>query len=201
MYIKIIKPAMDFMIGIVLFLMTLPIVAVVFLILLFVNGGKPLFIQKRPGKNCRIFKIYKFKTMNDKKDDEGNFLPDSERLTMIGKFVRKTSIDELLQLINVIKGDMSLVGPRPLLIDYLPIYNEEQKKRHNVKPGITGLAQINGRNSISWKEKFELDVKYVESVSFLMDVKIIFQTISYVFVREGITKEGYATSDAFNGNN
>jgi lipopolysaccharide/colanic/teichoic acid biosynthesis glycosyltransferase len=185
-------------------IMGLLILSPVFLIittgLFFANQRKPFFFQLRPGKNNRIFKIIKFKTMNDKLDSEGNLLSDSERLTKIGKFVRKTSIDEIPQLINVLKGDMSLIGPRPLLIQYLPLYNEIQKKRHDAKPGITGWAQINGRNAISWSEKFELDVWYVNNCSFVLDCKIIAITIKKVFISEGISAIDNVTMDEFKGN-
>tara|TARA_Y100000817_G_scaffold267996_1_gene224865 strand:- start:41 stop:511 length:471 start_codon:yes stop_codon:yes gene_type:complete len=154
----------------------------------------------RPGKNERIFKIIKFKTMNDRKDANGNLLADEERLTKIGAFVRKTSLDEIPQLLNVIKGDMSLIGPRPLLVQYLPLYNDFQRQRHLIRPGITGWAQINGRNAISWNQKFEYDVWYVKNYSFLLDLKIVFLTIKKVFVREGISQEGTATMEVFKGN-
>ncbi|MDX1428381.1 MAG: sugar transferase, partial [Salegentibacter mishustinae] len=162
---------------------------------------KPFFFQKRPGKNGRIFNIIKFKTMTDEKDENGNLLPDEKRLTAVGKFVRKTSIDEIPQLINVLKGNMSLIGPRPLLPQYLPLYSERQRKRHDVKPGITGWAQVNGRNAISWTKKFEYDVWYVENLSFGLDVRIIFKTIKKVLVSEGINTANMATTEAFNGKN
>jgi lipopolysaccharide/colanic/teichoic acid biosynthesis glycosyltransferase len=162
--------------------------------------NNPFFIQERPGKNEKIFKLIKFKTMNDKTDENGKLLPDKERLTKIGKIIRSLSLDELPQLINVLKGNMSLVGPRPLLIKYLPLYNERQRKRHNVKPGITGWAQVNGRNNISWEEKFELDVEYVENVCFLFDMKILWMTILKVIKREGINSISTATMYPFTGN-
>lgn len=165
------------------------------------NSGTPFFVQRRPGKHGKIFKIIKFKTMNDRRDPEGNLLPDSERLTPIGAFVRKTSLDEIPQLLNVIKGDMSLIGPRPLLPRYLDLYNDFQRRRNEVKPGITGWAQVNGRNSISWEKKFELDVWYVDHLSFLLDMKILLLTVKKVFISEGINEEGQATAQAFNGNN
>ncbi|GAA4151399.1 sugar transferase [Chryseobacterium ginsenosidimutans] len=168
--------------------------------LAFVNNGKPFFFQKRPGKNGIIFSIIKFKTMNDKKDSDGNFLSDAERVTPIGMFVRKTSLDEIPQLLNVIKGDMSLIGPRPLLVRYLPMYNEHQSRRHELKPGITGWAQVNGRNAISWKQKFDFDVWYVDNLSFVVDLKIIFLTIKKVFLKEGISADGHATTEPFKGN-
>lgn len=164
------------------------------------NNRRPFFVQSRPGKGKKIFKIIKFKTMNDKRDGEGNLLPDAERLTFIGKLIRKTSLDEIPQLINVIKGDMSLVGPRPLLTQYLPLYNDTQKRRHEVRPGITGWAQVNGRNAISWKQKFEYDVWYVDHVSFALDLKILLLTIKKVFVSEGIAQKGQATAEPFKGN-
>ncbi|MGG7035416.1 MAG: sugar transferase [Flavobacterium sp.] len=199
MYKNYFKRLFDFtasLLGLVLFS---PIFAIVTIGLYFANQGKPFFFQKRPGKDERIFSIVKFKTMNDKKDAEGNLLPDAERLTQIGSFVRKTSLDEIPQLINVLKGDMSLIGPRPLLIQYLPLYNETQKRRHEVRPGITGWAQVNGRNAISWKQKFEYDVWYVENVNLMLDIKILFLTVKKVFVGEGISQEGQATMEAFKG--
>ena len=165
--------------------------------LYFANNGKPFFFQKRPGKGEKLFKIIKFKTMNDKKDDNGNLLPDSERLTSIGSFVRKTSFDEIPQLINVVKGDMSLIGPRPLLPDYLPFYSRIQKKRHNMKPGITGWAQVNGRNSVSWDDKFEMDVWYVEHASFGLDLKIFFMTFVKIFKTSDISANEHATMPRF----
>lgn len=170
--------------------------------LYFVNkGGGAFFMQERPGKDGKIFKVIKFKTMTDERDATGNLLPDSDRLTKVGRFVRSTSIDELPQLINVLKGDMALIGPRPLLVQYLPLYSKEQACRHDVRPGITGWAQCNGRNAISWTKKFELDVWYVDHCSFLLDVKILFLTIKKVFVREGISQEGQTTMEYFTGNN
>lgn len=166
----------------------------------FANRGKVFFLQARPGKNNRIFTIIKFKTMNDLKDKNGELLPDEKRLTAIGNFVRKASLDEIPQLINVLKGDMSLIGPRPLLVQYLPLYNEHQKRRHEVRPGITGWAQINGRNAISWQEKFDYDVWYVDHLSFFLDVKIVLLTLKKVFIREGISAAGQATASAFTGN-
>lgn len=201
MYKNLIKRAGDFIIALIGILILSPIFIIVVVGLYFANNGKPFFFQSRPGKDGRVFKIIKFKTMNDKKDAEGNLLSDAERLTPIGAFVRKTSLDEIPQLINVLKGDMSLIGPRPLLVQYLPLYNEFQKRRHEVRPGITGWAQVNGRNAISWDQKFKYDVWYVEHVSFLLDMKIFFLTIKKVFVREGISAEGQATMEAFKGNN
>lgn len=200
MYINFLKPLLDLIISLFGILILSLVFVLVILVLFFVNNGKVFFIQDRPGKNGRIFKIVKFKTMSDARDEKGNLLPDAERLTFVGRIIRKASLDEMPQLINVLKGDMSLVGPRPLLPEYLPLYNSFQKRRHEVKPGITGWAQINGRNAITWQEKFELDVWYVENVSFWLDVKIIFLTIKKVLFSEGINAEGEATIIAFKGN-
>jgi lipopolysaccharide/colanic/teichoic acid biosynthesis glycosyltransferase len=178
-----------------------PVLVLITSFLFLANRGKPFFKQARPGKNEKIFKVIKFKTMNDKRDSEGNFLPDEQRLTSIGKIIRKASLDELPQLLNVLKGDMSLVGPRPLLIEYLPLYNQTQKRRHEVKPGITGWAQVNGRNTISWEQKFAYDVWYVDNISFSLDIKIIFMTIMKVFKSEGISQQGQATMEFFKGSN
>lgn len=201
MYKNYLKRFFDFVAAFFGLLLLSPVFMVVTIGLFFANQGKPFFFQSRPGKGERIFKIVKFKTMNDKKDQSGNLLPDAERLTKIGSFVRKTSLDEIPQLINVLKGDMSLVGPRPLRTYYLPLYNETQKRRHQVRPGITGWAQINGRNAISWTKKFEYDVWYVDHISLWLDIKILFLTIKKVFVREGISKEGHVTTEPFNGYN
>lgn len=201
MYKNFLKRVFDFLAAFIGFLLLSPIFIFVVVGLFFANQGKPFFFQERPGKGNRVFKIIKFKTMNDRKDANGSLLSDAERLTPIGAFVRKTSLDEIPQLLNVIKGDMSLVGPRPLRTHYLPLYNKEQIRRHDVRPGITGWAQVNGRNAISWKKKFELDVYYVDNLSLLFDIKILFLTIKKVFIREGISKEGQVTTEAFNGNN
>lgn len=200
MYKNYLKRLFDFLAALFGLILLSPIFLVVMIGLYFANQGKPFFFQPRPGKGERIFKIIKFKTMNDKKDQSGNLLSDAERLTKIGSFVRKTSLDEIPQLINVLKGDMSLVGPRPLLIQYLPLYNETQKRRHQVRPGITGWAQVNGRNAISWQQKFEYDVWYVDHISLRLDIKILFLTIKKVFVREGISQDGQATAEVFKGN-
>ncbi|MBC8046650.1 MAG: sugar transferase [Fimbriimonadaceae bacterium] len=178
-----------------------PFIIITTAILLVINKGKPFFTQIRPGKNAHIFSIIKFKTMNDAKDADGELLPDAHRLTAAGKLIRRSSLDEVLQLINVIKGDMSLVGPRPLLIEYLPIYSIEQNRRHLLKPGITGWAQINGRNAISWKEKFLLDVWYVENYNFILDIKIIFITFKKIFSGEGVSSSENITMPPFNGYN
>ncbi|MEQ3237156.1 sugar transferase [Bacteroides cellulosilyticus] len=202
MYKHGLKRMIDFIfVSIVLFLI-LPVLLLVTFVLCFVNKrAGAFFTQERPGRRGKIFKVIKFKTMTDERDAEGNLLPDDVRLTKVGKIVRSLSIDELPQLINVLKGDMALVGPRPLLIKYLPLYSEEQYRRHEVRPGITGWAQVNGRNSISWTKKFELDVWYVDHISFWLDIKIIFLTIKKVFIREGINMEGSATTEPFNGHN
>ena len=201
LYSCFLKRTIDFIVAFFVLAVIWPILLLLIIFLHFTNKGAGVFFtQERPGKNARIFKAIKFKTMTDKRDSEGNLLPDAERLTKIGKIVRSLSIDELPQLINVLKGDMALVGPRPLLPKYLPLYSEEQFRRHEVRPGITGWAQVSGRNDISWRRKFEL-VWYVDHISFWLDVKIIMLTIKKVFVREGINKEGNATTEAFNGHN
>lgn len=201
MYKHFFKKILDFFIAFTALLVLSPLLIPITVLLALANNGKPFFFQKRPGKNGRIFSIIKFKTMTDEKDENGDLLPDEKRLTAVGKFVRKTSIDEIPQLINVIKGNMSLIGPRPLLPQYLSLYSERQRKRHDVKPGITGWAQVNGRNAISWTKKFEYDVWYVENLSFGLDVRIIFKTIKKVVVSEGINTANMATTEAFNGKN
>ncbi len=200
MYRNFLKSPFDFIIALIGFVLITPIFLIVLILLMIYNQGNPFFFQKRPGKHGKIFKVIKFKTMNDKKDIQGKLLPDVDRLTKLGIFVRKTSLDEIPQLFNVLNGDMSLIGPRPLLPEYLPLYNKTQNKRHNVKPGITGWAQVNGRNTISWEQKFEYDVWYVENVTFGTDVKIFFKTFLKVFKSEGINKNGEATMTPFNGN-
>lgn len=202
MYKHGLKRVIDFILVFIVLVVIWPILLLITIGLYFANkGAGAFFTQERPGKDGRIFRLIKFKSMTDERDAEGKLLPDAERLTKIGKIVRSLSIDELPQLINVLKGDMALVGPRPLLPKYLPLYSEKQFRRHEVRPGITGWAQVNGRNDISWKRKFELDVWYVDHISFWLDVKIILLTIKKVFVREGINKEGNATTEAFNGHN
>lgn len=202
MYSCFLKRVIDFTIVLCALVIICPLLLLLIIFLHFANKGAGVFFaQDRPGKNAKIFKAIKFKTMTDERDAEGNLLPDAKRLTKIGKIVRSLSIDELPQLINVLKGDMALVGPRPLLPKYLPLYSKEQFRRHEVRPGITGWAQVNGRNDISWKRKFELDVWYVDHLSWGLDVRIILLTIKKVFVREGINKEGNATTEAFNGHN
>ena len=200
MYRHFFKYIIDFIFALTGLIVFSPVLFVLILWLYFFNNDhKVFFIQSRPGKNGKIFKIIKFKTMTDEKDNDGNFLPDVQRLTNFGKFVRETSFDEILQLVNVLKGDMSFVGPRPLLVKYLPLYDKKQARRHEVKPGITGWAQINGRNAISWVQKFEFDVWYVDNISFLLDMKIIFKTILYVFKKEGINSITNTTPDEFKG--
>lgn len=199
MYKSFIKRLLDFTVALVGFVLLSPVFILVTFGLFIANQGKPFFFQTRPGKDEKLFNIIKFKTMNDKKDSKGELLTDSERLTTIGSFVRKTSLDEIPQLLNVIMGDMSLIGPRPLLVQYLPLYNEFQKQRHQIRPGITGWAQVNGRNAISWTQKFEYDVWYVQHCNFLLDIKILFLTVKKVFVREGISQEGQATMEFFKG--
>jgi undecaprenyl phosphate N,N'-diacetylbacillosamine 1-phosphate transferase len=199
-YKNFIKPLLDFLFSITLLLLLSPFYILIPLLILAVNKTNPFFYQKRPGKYGVIFTLIKFKTMNNKRDDNGKLLSDEERLNHLGKFLRKTSLDEIPQLFNVISGNMSLIGPRPLLIEYLPLYNDFQKKRHNVKPGITGWAQVNGRNAISWNDKFKYDIFYVENISLLLDIKIFFKTIKKVFLRKDINKEGEATMHRFKGN-
>lgn len=200
MYRLFFKRFLDFFAALFGFLILSPLFVIVAIGLFFANQGKPFFFQLRPGKHGKIFKIVKFKTMNDKKDADGNLLSDVQRLTKIGSFVRKTSLDEIPQLLNVIKGDMSLIGPRPLLPQYLSLYSDFQNRRHEVKPGITGWAQVNGRNAISWDTKFELDVWYVDHISFFLDLKILFKTILKVVKSEGINAADAATIEPFNGN-
>ncbi len=200
MYKSSIKPVLDIFVATLLFLLLLPVFIPVAIILLLVNRGNPFFLQTRPGKNEKLFSIIKFKTMNDKRDVNGVLLPDSQRLTKTGSFIRSTSLDEIPQLLNVIKGDMSLIGPRPLLPEYLPLYNNFQKQRHDVKPGITGWAQVNGRNAISWEEKFKMDVYYVKNCSFALDAKILFLTLKKVFLRSDISANNSVSMQRFKGN-
>ncbi len=199
LYSRFIKPAVDALAAFTGLLLLSPLLIIVTVGLSFANRGKPFFFQTRPGKGGRLFHIIKFKTMTDDKDAAGNLLPDEQRLTALGSFVRKTSLDEIPQLFNVLKGDMSLIGPRPLLPQYLPLYDAVQKRRHEVRPGITGWAQVNGRNAISWEQKFEYDVWYVDHISLYLDLQILFKTLKKVVVREGISAEGQATMTAFKG--
>lgn len=202
MYKNYIKRLLDIIISFIALVVLSPVLLIVIIWLHFANKGAGVFfLQERPGKNAEIFKIIKFKTMTDERDKNGQLLPDLQRITKAGNFVRKSSLDELPQLINVLKGDMSLIGPRPLLVKYLPLYNENQARRHEVRPGITGWAQVNGRNAISWTEKFKYDVYYVENCSFFIDLKIIWLTIKKVFIRDGINQNDSDTMEAFNGTN
>jgi undecaprenyl phosphate N,N'-diacetylbacillosamine 1-phosphate transferase len=200
MYRNFLKPLLDVLLSVLALVVLSPLFILCIILLFFANSGKPFFLQRRPGKNEKIFTVIKFKTMNDKKDAQGNLLPDEQRLTAIGKFIRKTSLDEMPQLINVVKGDMSLIGPRPLLVEYLPLYNEFEKRRHEVKPGITGWAQVNGRNAISWKQKFEYDIWYIDHLSFIVDIKILFLSVVKILQAKGISSEGFATMERFTGN-
>lgn len=204
LYMSIVKRPIGLLGALWALILLSPIFLVTIVLLFFANKGAGVFFtQDRPGKNEKIFKALKFKTMTDERDAEGNLLPDADRLTPVGKFVRSTSIDELPQLINILKGDMAFIGPRPLLVQYLPLYSEEQRRRHDVTPGMSGWAQVNGRNNISWKKKFEYDVYYVDHIGAAMDIKVFFTTIKKVFFREDINQEGgtAATMEAFNGNN
>lgn len=202
MYRKCIKRPLDVVLSSTALVFLGWLILLVALWLHFANkGAGAFFIQERPGKDAKVFRLIKFKTMTDEKDSDGNLLPDAQRLTKIGKFIRSTSIDELPQLLNVLKGDMSLVGPRPLLVQYLPLYSPEQARRHEVRPGITGWAQCHGRNSLTWGQKFEYDVWYVDHCSLATDLKVLFLTIKKVLAREGITQDGQTTMEPFNGNN
>ena len=200
-YKKYIKRAIDLIIAVTILLLTSPLLVLIIIIQIIVNNGAVFYFQDRPGLNSIPFKIIKFKSMRDLHNKDGELLPDEERITEFGKFLRNWSLDELLQLVNVIKGEMSLVGPRPLLLKYLKLYNEDQKRRHNVKPGITGWAQVSGRNGLTWQEKFEADIYYVDNQSFLIDIKILIMTIYKVLRKNGISADGYATVEEFKGNN
>lgn len=201
MYRHFFKRVLDFSVALGGLIVLLPVFLAVTIVLYIQNEGKPFFFQTRPGKNQKAFSIVKFKSMTDTKDEEGNLLPDNLRITKMGNFIRKTSIDELPQLINVVKGDMSLVGPRPLLFKYIPFYNEEQLRRHEVRPGITGWAQVNGRNSISWTDKFKLDIYYVNNISLILDLKILFLTVLKVIKKEGINQNDLRPMQPFDGTN
>lgn len=202
MYKNYIKRFLDIIISFISLVVLSPVLLIVILWLHFANKGAGVFfLQERPGRNAKIFKIIKFKTMTDERDENGQLLPDLKRITKAGNFVRKSSLDELPQLINVLKGDMSLIGPRPLLVKYLPLYNEKQARRHEVRPGITGWAQVNGRNAISWNEKFKYDVYYVDNCTFFIDLKIIWLTMKKVFFRDGINQTDSDTMETFNGTN
>ncbi|AUP77247.1 sugar transferase [Flavivirga eckloniae] len=199
MYKHILKRLIDFFAALIGLILLSPIIIFTIIFLFFANKGTPFFIHPRPGKNDKVFNLIKFKTMNDKKDENGEFLPFDQRVTKVGAFIRKYSLDELLQLINVLKGDMSLIGPRPLLVEYLPLYNETQKRRHEVKPGITGWAQVNGRNTILWVKKFEYDVWYVDNLSFMLDIKILLLTIKKVIIKEGVNNSESLNMTTFSG--
>ena len=201
MYNRVFKRIIDFTLTLVGIVLISPLLLIIILCLLVVNRGKPFFVQSRPGKNEKAFSLIKFKTMNDKKDAAGNLLPDRDRITGFGAFLRQYSLDELPELINVLKGDMSLIGPRPLLFKYIPLYSEKQKRRHLVRPGITGLAQVSGRNSISWTQKFEYDLYYVENVALLMDMKILCRTFLKVVSRQGINQSSERPMLPFDGTN
>lgn len=200
MYRKVLKRILDIVLSFTALSILWPVIAVVAALVKCKLGSPVIFKQRRPGKNEKIFEMYKFRTMTDARDENGDLLPDEVRLTKFGEFLRSTSLDELPELWNILKGDMSLVGPRPLLVQYLPLYNEEQKHRHDVRPGLTGWAQVNGRNAISWKKRFEYDVEYVRNLSFAMDIKIVFLTIKTVLIKEGISSENSATMESFTGN-
>lgn len=199
-YRKYLKRPLDYILSLISIIVLSPVLFIVAILVRVKLGSPVLFKQSRPGLNEKIFMMYKFRTMTGERDEKGELLPDSVRLTRFGKFLRSTSLDELPELFNILKGEMSIIGPRPLLVQYLPLYNEHQKRRHEVRPGLSGLAQVNGRNAISWEEKFNLDVEYVNNVSFVRDLNIIFLTIKKVFVREGINSDTAATMDPFKGN-
>ncbi|MED3781071.1 sugar transferase [Heyndrickxia sporothermodurans] len=199
-YRNYIKRPMDFILSLIAIIVLSPVFLIIAVLVKTKLGSPVLFKQKRPGLNEKIFMMYKFRTMTDERDENGELLPDNDRLSKFGRFLRSTSLDELPELFNILKGEMSIIGPRPLLVQYLHYYDEHQKRRHEVRPGLSGLAQVNGRNAISWEEKFNLDIEYVENVSFIGDLKIIFLTVKKVFVREGINSESAATMEAFKGN-
>ncbi len=199
-YERYIKRFLDFTLSLIALILLSPILLVFTVVGIIKMKGNPFFYQQRPGKNEKIFKLIKFRTMTNKKDKQGNLLPDEQRLTSYGRFLRSTSIDELPELINILKGDMSIIGPRPLLVKYLPLYNEYQKHRHDVRPGLTGYAQVNGRNTLSWEEKFDMDIKYVQHITFVEDVKILLNTVCKVLKRDGISSETSATMEEFRGN-
>ena len=201
MYVKLFKPLFDFLIALVLLVLSLPLFLIISILIALTMGFPLFFRQERPGKDENIFTIYKFRTMNEKRDEKGDLLDDEQRLTRVGHFIRSLSLDELPQLFNVIKGEMSFIGPRPLLIEYLTLYSEQQKNRHKVKPGISGWAQVNGRNVITWKEKLDFDIWYTKHISFFLDVKIILMTIQKVLLRKDISADQHVTSEKFNGHN
>ncbi len=199
MYAKFFKRMIDFTLSLIALIVLSPILLILIIVTAIAMKGNPFFTQRRPGKDEKIFKLIKFRTMTNEKDDNGDLLPDDVRLNKFGKLLRSTSLDELPELINILKGDMSIVGPRPLLVKYLPLYNDEQRRRHSVRPGLTGNAQANGRNTLSWEDKFKLDIEYVDNISFAFDVKIIFNTVKAVLKRDGISSESSATMEEFKG--
>lgn len=199
-YRKYIKRIIDILLSLMALILLLPLLLIISILVYFKLGSPVFFIQERPGKNEELFRLYKFRTMTDKKDEVGNLLPDSVRLTKFGKFLRSTSLDELPELWNIMTGDMSIVGPRPLLVEYLPLYNKMQKRRHEVRPGLTGYAQVNGRNAIGWQEKFKYDIEYVDKISFLLDAKVVFKTVKQVLIKDGINSETSVTMEKFKGN-
>jgi len=198
-YERYFKRPLDIILSLIAIIVLSPLMLIIAVLVRIYLGSPVIFKQQRPGLNEKIFTMYKFRTMTDERDENGELLPDSERLTKFGKFLRSTSLDELPELFNILKGDMSIVGPRPLLVEYLPLYNEHQKRRHKVRPGLSGLAQVSGRNAISWEERFDLDVEYVDNVSFLLDIKIIFLTLKKVILREGINSNTSVTMEPFRG--
>lgn len=200
MYAKYIKRILDFLLSLIAFIVLMPIMLTIYLLVRVKLGRPAIFKQERPGKDEKIFTLYKFRTMTDERDENGKLFPDEKRLTKFGKFLRSTSLDELPELVNIIKGDMAIVGPRPLLVEYLPLYNEEQKHRHDIRPGLTGLAQISGRNSITWEEKFKEDIEYIQKITLFKDVKIIIKTIGKVLKKEGISSNNTETMEKFKGN-
>ena len=200
MYAKFFKRVIDFTLSLIALIVLSPILLILVIVTAIVMKGNPFFTQCRPGKDEKIFKLIKFRTMTNERDENGNLLPDDIRLNKFGKFLRSTSLDELPELLNILKGDMSIVGPRPLLVKYLPLYNDEQRRRHDVRPGLTGNAQANGRNALSWEDKFKLDIEYVDNISFAFDVKIIIDTVKTVIKRDGISSESSVTMEEFKGN-
>lgn len=198
-YAKYIKRILDFILSLLALIILSPFILIFTVIGAIKMKGNPFFVQKRPGKDGKIFSLIKFRTMTNKKDRDGNLLPDEKRLTSYGKFLRSTSIDEVLEIINILKGDMSIIGPRPLLVKYLPLYNEYQKHRHDVRPGLTGYAQVHGRNAVSWEEKFDMDVKYVQHITFMGDLQILLETVVKVLKRDGISSETSVTMEEFRG--
>lgn len=200
MYAKFFKRVIDFTLSLIALIVLSPILLILVIVTAIAMKGNPFFTQCRPGKDEKIFKLIKFRTMTNERDENGNLLPDDIRLNKFGKFLRSTSLDELPELLNILKGDMSIVGPRPLLVKYLPLYNDEQRRRHDVRPGLTGNAQANGRNALSWEDKFKLDIEYVDNISFTFDIKIIIDTVKTVIKRDGISSESSDTMEEFKGN-